>query len=355
MYKVGDRVIVHYDDERATYALWRTKGYRTNEAGAVVDVCGSDKHPFHIKLDTPRNGDNGLWWAGESELTPIAPEPRFKIGDRVMVNRSDAPLWGVLYGGPQPARILGVLNEENIYHIQVDNKHANDDGLWIAMEKNLTLIPSIPAGWTPADEPPDSDRNVRVLLKDGREWFGWFEIAWNVFYKSANIERIKANRCYEFEDAAPGEVIGWREIDSKPTTGVKCTIDWSWPAPAPARLKVGQRVRAVTNTVWFKAGERGTLVDDDGGGCPFYVKFDEQDSWWCYESDLEPLPEPAPKESPRYAVAADLPTTITVWHDTYEAAVAEAGRLAQKTGKVFRVLKVVAKQTPGEPTLEEME
>ena len=67
--------------------------------------------------------------------------------------------------------------------------------------------------------------------------------------------------------------------------------------------------------------------------------------------------EPERKADPRvrYCVAADLPTSITVWHDTFEAADAEAQRLCVKCGKPFRVLKVVEEVKPGEPVITKLE
>lgn len=69
------------------------------------------------------------------------------------------------------------------------------------------------------------------------------------------------------------------------------------------------------------------------------------------EIEGETAPQPAPKPATRYVVMAELPTTVTVWHDTFEEADAEARRLCVKTGKLFRVLPVAAEYKPGEPVV----
>ena len=69
-------------------------------------------------------------------------------------------------------------------------------------------------------------------------------------------------------------------------------------------------------------------------------------------SDFEPYQEPI---ATTYVVAADLPTRVTCWHDTYASAEAEAKRLCLQEGKNFRVLKVVSVVKPAQPTVIRVE
>ena len=213
---------------------------------------------------------------------------KFKVGDRVVAGKLCSPLWHRYYGdSTKNAKIVCVLGD-GMYHIKLESKLPYDDGLWVVLESELTPLAPIPDGWTSADEPPDSDRNVRVTLNDGHEWYGWYYEggsedvpAWLIIHDGEDMSRINADKLCDARDAAPGEVIGWREI--------------------------------------------------------------------------EPDAKPKPDARVRYAVAAELPTSITVWHDSYDAAAAEAKRLCVKCGKPFRMLKVVAEVKPGKPEIVKLE
>ena len=195
---------------------------------------------------------------------------KFKVGDRVE-HRSSVT-----------GSVADVLPSGN-YYVRLDRPaFPGEDCMWAFGESELSPLAPIPDGWTPASELPSDDRNVRVTLNDGREWYGWWcERVWFVYGYDVPEATLKSNPNYgdNFTKAAPGEVIAWREIEPK--------------------RKADPRVR--------------------------------------------------------YCVAADLPTSITVWHDTFEAADAEARRLCVKCGKPFRVLKVVEEVKPGEPVITKLE
>ena len=86
-------------------------------------------------------------------------------------------------------------------------------------ESELSPLAPIPDGWTPASEPPSDDRNVRVTLNDGREWYGWWSVSfckWRVYEDDANEKTITSKPeeyCSEIHEADDGEVIAWREIE----------------------------------------------------------------------------------------------------------------------------------------------
>ena len=199
---------------------------------------------------------------------------KFKVGDRVE-HRSSVT-----------GSVADVLPSGN-YYVRLDRPaFPGDDCMWAFGESELSPLAPIPDGWTPASEPPDGgdySRNVRVLLKGGREGYGFtWHKRWVVFDADADVERITTDMTYcggALWDSNPGKVLAWREIE-------------------PER-KADPRVR--------------------------------------------------------YCVAADLPTSITVWHDTFEAADAEAQRLCVKCGKPFRVLKVVEEVKPGNPVITKLE
>ena len=153
-------------------------------------------------------------------------------------------------------------------------------------------------------------------------------------------------------------------------------------------FKVGDRVRVKDGAFssYFKPGNTGTVIKtyEDFS---VRVQFDKpyfkgEGIWLAAVCSLERLPDPSPfarkvisdaawaywtsplkatakayaaKPEPtrRWCVAADLPTTITTWHDTYEGAVNEAKRLFKKTGQTFRVLEVVMEIEPGDPVIRE--
>ena len=124
---------------------------------------------------------------------------KLKVGDRVRVV-SAMPDWFFVVGD------TGVISANDgsdyrQFEVRLDNGKGTG---WLA-ESEIT--PAVPDGWTPASEPPDNSRKVRVLtpdgLYDGLHLVVFGEYAWRLF--SGNT--IAAHF------AAPGEVLAWREID----------------------------------------------------------------------------------------------------------------------------------------------
>ena len=93
---------------------------------------------------------------------------------------------------------------------------------WVRERELSPLLPAIPPGWTPADEPPDSTLRVRVLTPIG-ERNGWFNDLlgagkWEIF--TGNLSTRKAY---------PGEVLAWREIEpaANPAAQVRYAVRYS--------------------------------------------------------------------------------------------------------------------------------
>jgi len=129
---------------------------------------------------------------------------KFKVGDEVKLGGGRAKVIHIESTGDFPYLVE-----------RADNRieFCNDAELY-------PLLPAIPPGWTPASEPPDSNRNVRVTLNDGREWYGWYYEggsedvpAWLIIHDGEDMSRINADKLCDARDAAPGEVIAWREIE----------------------------------------------------------------------------------------------------------------------------------------------
>lgn len=144
---------------------------------------------------------------------------RFKVGDRVMMKFNTGRItriaWNEFgYKSAEPAVVAAVDNGDIYfkYRVLLDNKNPTDYGYWWATESELSpLAPTIPSGWTSADEPPDNNRDVRALTANG-EPKAWFSCAnkWRIYFNDT-----------QGRHAAPGEVIAWREIepDEKVDTG----------------------------------------------------------------------------------------------------------------------------------------
>lgn len=122
---------------------------------------------------------------------------KFKVGDEVKLGGGRAKVIHIESTGDFPYLVE-----------RADNRieFCNDAELY-------PLLPAIPPGWTPASEPPDGIRNVRLLTVNG-ERDGWYAKEWFA-YKPGNNSALHADAL------APGEVLAWREIepDAKVDTG----------------------------------------------------------------------------------------------------------------------------------------
>ena len=157
---------------------------------------------------------------------------KFKVGDRVSVKLVGSPLWREYYGRQnKAANVVAIVVGE--YCVKLDTPEYCDDGHWYANEREIEpLPPAVPDGWTPASEPPDSDRNVRVILDDGRVWYAWYgnlKDLWHIYKSGASIKLITENPTVyydNFRNAAPGEVIAWREIEPEPEARARYSISY---------------------------------------------------------------------------------------------------------------------------------
>lgn len=155
---------------------------------------------------------------------------KFKVGDRVMVRMIGSPLWCKYYGASWRNGVIASASADHGYRVKLTTKNTDDDGVWCPDESELSpILPVIPPGWTPASEPPDGGRyarNVRVLLNDGREWYGWYNGVlneWFVFSRNVDATEIVTNWEY-MGNSNTGEVIAWREIEPKPAAKVRYAI-----------------------------------------------------------------------------------------------------------------------------------
>lgn len=131
---------------------------------------------------------------------------KFKVGDEVKLGGGRAKVIHIESTGDFPYLVE-----------RADNRieFCNDAELY-------PLLPAIPPGWTPASEPPDNSRKVRVLtpdgLCDGLHLVVFGEYAWRLF--SGNT--IAAHF------AAPGEVLAWCEIEpaAKPAAQVRYAVTY---------------------------------------------------------------------------------------------------------------------------------
>lgn len=141
----------------------------------------------------------------------------FKVGDKI-----NSPKYG-------KGRIVYDANDGLPFAVQFSAPHSdlhNCDGhtkpgrgKWYHRDGSfsgdqLTLRPS---KWHPASEPPETRRNVRVKLDDGREWFGWYGTEaemWHVMADSVDPSRLQDDDYVG--GLGKGKVIAWRELKRKP-------------------------------------------------------------------------------------------------------------------------------------------
>ena len=128
-----------------------------------------------------------------------------------------------------------------------------------------------------------------------------------------------------------------------------------------AKFKVGYRVKVINRCNGEYRTANGVIVEIDNDD--YLIQADDSVYWmwksrergaYCWWAGKEDI-EPGPEAKARYIVSADLPTHITVWHDTMDEALTEARRLCVKQGKAFHVLKVVAEVNPGRPEVIRMD
>ncbi len=152
-FKVGDRVM--FDVLRGLDRdTWNEFGYRETEPGRVVWVDKDDSYrPYRVKLDSIRGDDDGKWWARESELTLIAPEPRFKVGDRVRVKFSE-PVWFFKPG--DTGEITKIISVGYRYLVEFD-----DGEIGFCDDRHLEPLP---------EPEPEPAAKVRYAITYGGAW-----------------------------------------------------------------------------------------------------------------------------------------------------------------------------------------
>lgn len=149
---------------------------------------------------------------------------KFKVGDEVKL-------------GGGCARVIHIESTGGFPYLveRADNRieFCNDAEM-------MLITPAIPAGWTPASEPPDNGRDVRALTANG-EPKAWFNCAnkWRIYFNDT-----------QGRHAAPGEVIAWREIEpaAKPAAQVRyvvCAIPTEYGTLEEAELHAQRAVESL--------------------------------------------------------------------------------------------------------------
>lgn len=130
--------------------------------------------------------------------------------------------------------LLDVLYSEN-KAIRITNAITNLIAEMITEAEEKPAAPEIPEGWFPASEPPDDERDVKIMHHNGYEAVGYNGDQGNWFRKWERVGVLGNQPSY----CKTNDVLCWQELD----------------APAPKPLAVGDTF-TVTFTVakdrtWF--------------------------------------------------------------------------------------------------------
>lgn len=290
----------------------------------------------------------------------------FKIGDSVE---------GIAMMMPEDRRVVGKIT-----------RHCDVCGNWVVRDeagedvhvRSESLRPYVPPGFFGMDkEVRDDYAPLTLLLRDGSQANGYYCAAgrWYIYREAELLSQTPKD----------GEVIAWKP-KHQPTFRVGDRVifapKFEWGAGTiVVRLDATKEQEWTPEQKWLVKFDKPAAGMHNGNGISGYVS-SQEDCYWCrtnelfgvaehaaifddpwisnlrkfFSTDLFPVPmpvPPAPKFKVRWCVAAEFPTTITYWHDTYESALAEAKRLNAKTGQIFRVLEVAAVIEPGAPIIKE--
>jgi len=185
---------------------------------------------------------------------------KFKVGDEVSLGRMKAKVIHIESTGDFPYLVE-----------RADNRieFCNDAEM-------MLIAPAIPAGWMPADEPKHDCNHVHVLLSSGREWYGWYSpgIAWKVFLDNADPSAIKRDIGADHgmtRDAAPGEVLAWREIEpAAKARYVVCAIPTEHDTLEEAELHAQRAVESLRVNVVI-----ARVVEEVKPGKPEIIRMEE--------------------------------------------------------------------------------
>lgn len=307
----------------------------------------------------------------------------FKIWDRVE---------GIAMMMPEDRRVVGIITRRcDVCGNWVVRDEAGED----VHVRSESLRPYVPPGFFGMDkEVRDDYAPLTLLLRDGSQANGYYCAAggWNIY----------RNNKVPSQTPKDGEVIAWKPV-AQPAFRVGDRVVYTpklkWGAGTiVARLDATKEQEWTPEQKWLVKFDKPAPGMHDGNCITDYTS-DRKDCYWCrtnelfgvaeqvvefssesdpeldairyaaifddpwisnlrkfFSTDLFPVPmpvPPAPKLKVRWCVAAEFPTTITYWHDTYESALAEAKRLNAKTGQIFRVLEIAAEIEPGAPVIKE--
>lgn len=174
---------------------------------------------------------------------------KFKVGDEVKLGGGRAKVIHIESTGDFPYLVE-----------RADNRieFCNDAELY-------PLLPAIPPGWTPASEPPDNSRKVRVLtpdgLCDGLHLVVFGEYAWRLFSGNTTAAHY----------AAPGEVLAWCEIEpAAKARYVVCAIPTLYDTLEEAELHAQRTVESLHVNVVI-----ARVVEEVKPGKPEIIRMEE--------------------------------------------------------------------------------
>lgn len=147
-YKVGDRVMVYYNETHWCSGEWHKDGYKFGEPGTIMFAdIGEGLLEYYVELDAPRGNDNGWWWVSEGELkliaraipegwTPADTPPSNERNVEIMFDSGKTGYGWIIIGGES---WLTFDNEADLSQIKTDPEYAEhvrrvaaDDGVVIA-------------------------------------------------------------------------------------------------------------------------------------------------------------------------------------------------------------------------------
>lgn len=169
----------------------------------IADVYEGAPRPYHIETATG-DYDVRMWVSADAlqpePATPRAKKPKFRVGRRVKTQRLGE---GVLTFVSKRFQMYTVLLDDGCY-VTWSGYHPAE----------FLVIP--PSRWTPASQPPDTNRNVRVQLADGRKCYGYYNpmLGW-VVYADDLDKTCLGDRYYAHDSTYSDQVVSWKELPKR--------------------------------------------------------------------------------------------------------------------------------------------
>lgn len=113
-------------------------------------------------------------------------EHKFKVGDRVVCR-------GTIYE---------IYRDATKYPYRVE---FSKDDICTMGEASLELAsPQVPPGWTPASEPPNNSRSVKIIFKNSNRGFGYFTMG--------GKEWMRQEVAFNSGGTPTDDIVAWQEI-----------------------------------------------------------------------------------------------------------------------------------------------